>query len=74
MSKSLPFCGADDNCIHSYHHSPHYPNHLHSIFNKKNTTLDGLENFYRKLVHIPCGWWLSKNDLKKIVDIVVSKT
>ena len=52
----------------------HYPNHLHSIFNKKNTTLDGLENFYRKLVHIPCGWWLSKNDLKKIVDIVVSKT
>ena len=46
----------------------HRPNHLHSAFKPFVTPLPELENFYRRLVHIPCGWWVSDDDRERIVE------
>ena len=34
--------------------------------------LKNLEKFYSMLVHIPCGWWVTKNEREKIVKIINS--
>ncbi|MGS0827516.1 DegT/DnrJ/EryC1/StrS family aminotransferase [Shewanella sp. 0m-8] len=48
----------------------HRPNHFHTIFSKYASDSPCLEQFYKKLVHIPCGWWLSNSDREKISDIL----
>lgn len=48
----------------------HRPNHFHSIFKAYTSSLPGLDKFYQKLVHIPCGWWVSKEDRERIVEIL----
>lgn len=45
----------------------HRPNHLHSVFQPYRRPLPGLDAFYRRLVHIPCGWWVSDEDRARIV-------
>jgi len=44
----------------------HRPNHMHSVFEPFRRPLPGLEEFYRKLVHIPCGWWVSPEKREQI--------
>ncbi|WP_283214564.1 DegT/DnrJ/EryC1/StrS family aminotransferase [Sphingomonas sp. 3P27F8] len=46
----------------------HRPNHLHSVFAPYRRPLPGLEEFYRRLVHIPCGWWVTDEDRARIAD------
>lgn len=46
----------------------HRPNHLHSVFAASARELPGLSEYYRRLVHIPCGWWVSVEDREMIVD------
>jgi dTDP-4-amino-4,6-dideoxygalactose transaminase len=46
----------------------HRPNHYHSIFEPHRWVLPGLEAFYRRLIHIPCGWWVTEEDRSRIVD------
>lgn len=48
----------------------HRPNNFHSIFKDSRTELPGLEAFYNRLLHIPCGWWVSTEDRERIVEIV----
>lgn len=48
----------------------HRPNSLHSIFRDSRTELPGLETFYRRLLHIPCGWWVGDEDRARIVEII----
>jgi dTDP-4-amino-4,6-dideoxygalactose transaminase len=48
----------------------HRPNHLHSIFEPYVRALPALNEFYRRLVHIPCGWWVSDEDRERIVHIL----
>ena len=48
----------------------HRPNSLHSIFNESNRPLPGLDAFYKRLLHIPCGWWVGAEDREKIVSII----
>lgn len=48
----------------------HYRNDLHSIFANSKTELPNLDSFYEKLVHIPCGWWVSEEDRTYIVDVI----
>ena len=33
----------------------HRPNHQHSIFSSTRIRMPGLEHYYRRLTHIPCG-------------------
>jgi len=46
----------------------HRPNHLHTVFAPWRRPLPGLDAFYRRLVHIPCGWWVGAADRERIVD------
>jgi perosamine synthetase len=46
----------------------HRPNHLHSVFAPYRRPLPGLDEFYRRLVHLPCGWWLTADDRCRIID------
>lgn len=48
----------------------HRPNHLHSIFQSAQKPLPGLDQFYKRLLHIPCGWWVSDEDRERIVDVI----
>ena len=41
----------------------HKRNDLHSVFESSRCELAGLDEFYKKMVHIPCGWWV--NDEKR---------
>jgi perosamine synthetase len=46
----------------------HRPNHLHSVFKHFAGPMPELESFYKRLVHIPCGWWVSDEDRERIVN------
>lgn len=48
----------------------HRPNNLHSIFSESSVNLPGLEKFYKRLLHIPCGWWVGKQDRENIINIL----
>lgn len=45
----------------------HKPNNKHSIFADSSRPLPGLDEFYSRLLHIPCGWWVSDEDREGIV-------
>lgn len=46
----------------------HRPNHYHSIFAPMRRNMPGLDTYYRRLTHIPCGWWVSNEDRERIVE------
>jgi perosamine synthetase len=46
----------------------HRPNHYHTIFKDIAGYLPNLDTYYRRMIHIPCGWWVSKEDRERIVD------
>ena len=46
----------------------HRPNHYHTVFKSFAGALPGLDQFYRQLVHIPCGWWVNEDDRARIID------
>jgi perosamine synthetase len=48
----------------------HKPNNLHSIFRSSEKQLPGLDHFYKRLLHIPCGWWVSDEDRERIVAVI----
>lgn len=48
----------------------HRPNNLHSIFAASRRELSGLDTFYKRLLHIPCGWWVSDEDRDRIVNVI----
>ncbi len=48
----------------------HRPNNLHSIFNSSKCSLPGLDKFYRKMLHIPCGWWVTDEDRVNIIEVL----
>jgi len=45
----------------------HRPNHHHSIFGNHLPNLPRLEAYYKRLTHIPCGWWVNDEDREHIV-------
>lgn len=48
----------------------HKRSDYHEYLNDFRITLPALDRFYEKLVHLPCGWWLTPDDLKKIVNTI----
>ncbi len=46
----------------------HRPNHMHSVFQPFRRALPGLDTYYRRLTHIPCGWWVGDEDRARIVN------
>ncbi|SHM28457.1 dTDP-4-amino-4,6-dideoxygalactose transaminase [Chitinophaga jiangningensis] len=50
----------------------HLRNDRHSLFKESATELPAFNEFYKKMVHIPCGWWLSAEDREMIVSAINS--
>ncbi|QWD04227.1 DegT/DnrJ/EryC1/StrS family aminotransferase [Polynucleobacter paneuropaeus] len=48
----------------------HRPNNKHSIFFDSKKNLPGLDKFYKQLLHIPCGWWVSDSKREEIISIL----
>jgi perosamine synthetase len=48
----------------------HKRNDLHSFLNDYPLKMPNLDKFYSRLVHIPCGWWVTKEDCDKMVDLI----
>lgn len=48
----------------------HKRNDLHTFLNDNPANLPNLDEFYKKMVHIPCGWWVTKNDLDKMISLI----
>lgn len=42
----------------------------HTYLNDFKEILPIMDKFYQRLVHIPCGWWLSKDDREYIVKTI----
>lgn len=49
----------------------HLRNDKHDIFNNKNV-LSNLDYFYERMVHIPCGWWMRKKDIDRMISVIKS--
>lgn len=48
----------------------HHPNHLYSAFVSSERELPGTTKFMAQVLALPCGWWLSKDELQHIVKTV----
>ncbi len=48
----------------------HKRNDWHDYLNDFSCLLPVLDKFYSKMVHIPCGWWLSDEDRNRIVEVI----
>jgi dTDP-4-amino-4,6-dideoxygalactose transaminase len=48
----------------------HKRNDLHSVFASSRRKLPGLDSFYSRMLHIPCGWWVSDDDREFIVNTI----
>ena len=46
----------------------HRRNDEHSVFASSHCALPGLDRFYARMLHIPCGWWVSNEDREHIAD------
>ncbi len=44
----------------------HKRNDLHSVFHASRRKLPGLDSFYSRMLHIPCGWWVGDEDREHI--------
>jgi len=50
----------------------HARNDLHTIFQDSRTDLPGVDAFTAEQVSIPVGWWLSEQDVSRIIESVVA--
>jgi perosamine synthetase len=50
----------------------HKRNDFHDYLNDFNDSLPMLDQFYAKMVHIPCGWWLDREEIERIVQLIKS--
>lgn len=60
-------------CLTEHHignSQAHRRNDWHSVFKGSRSELPGLDDYYSKMLHIPCGWWVSDQDREYIVDVI----
>jgi perosamine synthetase len=48
----------------------HKRNDWHSVFAGSRRELPGLDAFYSRMLHIPCGWWVGDEDREFIADTI----
>jgi len=48
----------------------HKRNDRHSVYAPSRRELPGLDSFYSRMLHIPCGWWVSDEDREWIADTI----
>jgi dTDP-4-amino-4,6-dideoxygalactose transaminase len=50
----------------------HRRNDQHPVFRGSRCDLPGLDEYYARMLHIPCGWWVSDEEREYIVDRIRS--
>jgi perosamine synthetase len=50
----------------------HKRNDMHTYLNDFMDDLPNLDKFYKKLIHIPCGWWVGNEEKEKIANVIKS--
>lgn len=50
----------------------HKRNDSHDFLRDFPDVLPGMDEFYGRLLHIPCGWWVNGEDRERIVDVIKS--
>jgi hypothetical protein len=40
------------------------------VFFSSKCDLPGLDSFYSRMLHIPCGWWVTDEDRERIVSVI----
>ena len=60
LMRHLTACGIGNSMCHRR-------NDQHTVFASSRRELPGLDSFYDRMLHIPCGWWLSAQDRGQIV-------
>jgi perosamine synthetase len=48
----------------------HKRNDWHTYLNDYPVEMPNLDRFYSKLVHIPCGWWVTIEDCNKMIELI----
>ena len=48
----------------------HHRSDTHSVFFESKCELPKMDEWYQSFVHIPCGWWVGKEDREKIVETI----
>jgi perosamine synthetase len=48
----------------------HKRNDLHTVFAASRCALPGLDAFYQRMIHIPCGWWVGDEQREFMVDVI----
>ncbi len=48
----------------------HKRNDFHTYLNDIPSKLPNLDKFYARLVHIPCGWWVTEDDCDKMIELI----
>lgn len=48
----------------------HKRNDRHTYLNDYPSEMPNLDKFYSKLVHIPCGWWVTIEDCDKMIELI----
>lgn len=48
----------------------HLRNDRHSLFRESETELPVFDDFYKKMVHIPCGWWIDEETRSTIAEVI----
>jgi len=61
LARSLTEAGID--CSQA-----HRRNDEHSVFAESRTHLPGLDCFFSRMLHIPCGWWVNDEQREYIAD------
>ena len=46
----------------------HRRNDEHSVFTASRSQLPGLDCFYSRMLHIPCGWWVTGEQREYVAD------
>ena len=48
----------------------HRRNDLHPVFSAARCALPGLDDYYGRMLHIPCGWWVGDEEREYIADCI----
>jgi dTDP-4-amino-4,6-dideoxygalactose transaminase len=48
----------------------HKRNDWHSVFADSRCDLPGLDEFYARMLHIPCGWWVTDEQREEIAEMI----
>lgn len=48
----------------------HKRNDLHSVFTNSRCEQPGLDDFSKRVIHIPCGWWVDDERREYIADVI----